>query len=104
MKVFPPQVPMFVTSGGGHSGLLGRGRAVCLRVSGCGGTSTTGDILESWLAPRLSAGDKGTGRQTHYDDVRRHQPPESAHIQRFHVAGGGEVLVQVTDKEWMCDR
>lgn len=40
------------------------------------------------LAPRLSAGDKGMGRQTHYDDVRRHQTPQSAHIQRFHGAGG----------------
>lgn len=69
------------------------------------------DILEysghEGLTPLLSAGDKGTGRQRHYDDVRRHQPPESAHIQRFHVAGGREELpqpVQVTDKEWMRDR
>lgn len=69
------------------------------------------DILEygghGGLTPLLSAGDKGTGRRGHYDDVGRHQPPESAHIQRFHVAGGrGELPqpVQVTDKEWMCDR
>lgn len=48
-----------------------------------------------------------TWEDGHYDDVGRHQPSESARIQRFRVAGGrGELRqpVQVTDKEWMCDR
>lgn len=66
---------------------------VCVFLAAVEGPRLVADDILEWsghrgLAPRLSAGDKGMGRQTHYDDVRRHQPPQSAHIQRFHVAGG----------------
>lgn len=62
-------------------------------TSDVGGSSTSG-------------GHGGLTREDrHY--VGRHQPSEPARIQRFRVAGGrGELPqpVQVTDKEWMCDR